>query len=228
MIDLELVLLAMRTRALSVTIATTGAVSQTATLTGYHRAAGSYLDDGFRPGHEITSVTGFLTSGNNQSTSVAGRVITAVTASDITCPGTTAETPPVSATITVGLPFCQAWEDIDTQPVANRPYVEESYVPATAELIAGPAVGGLLEETGLYILKFYAPPNLGGYALRKTANAVRALFTPGTAFTITGGRVHVSEKTAPWVGQVLRTDDGWSVVVLTIPWYSETTNAVAA
>jgi hypothetical protein len=227
MIDTELALVALRNRLLGVTVAATGAVSQTATATGYHRNAGSYLTDNFRPGMEITSVSGFLTAGNNQSTSVQGRVITAVTASDISCTGTAIESA-ATATIAVGLPFCRAWEGFDVTPVSGSPYVEEAFVPATSELVACPAAGGLLEETGLYILRIYALQNYGSHAIRRVADAIRLLFTPGTAVSAGSYRVRVSEKTASWAGQPLSTGDGWLVCVLTIPWYVETTNAIAA
>jgi hypothetical protein len=69
-------------------LATTGSGSFSATATGYHRATGDFVADGFTVGQNVQG-TGFSLSANNQNFDV--RRITNVTASDITCSGTVAE-----------------------------------------------------------------------------------------------------------------------------------------
>jgi hypothetical protein len=56
--------LALRGRVLTLSVATTGTTSLAATATGYTRAAGSFVTDGFKPGMEVLAA-GFATSGNN-------------------------------------------------------------------------------------------------------------------------------------------------------------------
>jgi hypothetical protein len=77
--------------------ATTGATSLSATATGYARAAGSFVTNGFRVGQTITA-SGFTNAANN------GRaVITAVTATALTVTktgGTVAEAAAANRTIT--------------------------------------------------------------------------------------------------------------------------------
>ena len=63
MIDSVSVQTSFRARARTVSVATTGSVQLSATTTGYHRASGSFIADGFQAGMEITYVTGFSTSG---------------------------------------------------------------------------------------------------------------------------------------------------------------------
>ena len=73
MIDHLAALLALRGRALTLSVATTGSTSLSATTTGYARAAGSFITDGLVVGAEITA-SGFTTPANNGQ-----GVVTAVT-----------------------------------------------------------------------------------------------------------------------------------------------------
>ena len=54
MLDKRRARIACQTRLLSTVVATTGAIALSATASGYHRAAGSFLDDQFAIGMEIT------------------------------------------------------------------------------------------------------------------------------------------------------------------------------
>ena len=64
MISGEAALLALRNRVLSVVTATTGSTTLVATTTGYTRATGSFVTEGFRIGMELAG-TGFSTAANN-------------------------------------------------------------------------------------------------------------------------------------------------------------------
>lgn len=229
MLDSVTAQLALRNRAVSVTVATTGTLATlSATATGYARSSGSFLTDGFAPGMEITLVTGFSTSGNNQATTVQGRVITSVTALAITCTGCAVEAAGGSRVITTGLPFDRAWENKAFEPTSGRPYVEEDFAPATSELISVPANGGSLEETGLYVLKVYGVANTGLGAIHKTVDALKLLFTPGTTITSGSDQIRVRGDVGPFAGQMIPQGDSWTVRTLTIPWRARTTNAIAA
>lgn len=220
MIDHTAATLAFRNRALSVSVCTTGASTLSATTTGYARTAGSFVTDGFAPGMEVTP-TGFTSNPVDIVTAVATLTLTVATAR-------TAENAAAGRTISVGLPAHRAWENTDFTPVSGKPFVEEDYVPATNTLITLPADTGQLEETGLYILKWYGLATYGVTAIRKSIDAVKALFAPGTALTAGSNTVRVRTDTGPYAGQLLPQGNGWSVVVLTVPWRTRTTNAIAA
>ena len=85
------------------------------------------------------------------------------------------------------------------------------------------------EETGLYVLRWYGLSGYGPDGLRKCVDALKLLFAPGTAFTLSDGTtVRVRADIGPWAGEVRRIDGGWAVCTLTIPWLARSTNQVAA
>jgi hypothetical protein len=234
MLDSVTAQLALRARAVSVTVATTGTLATlSATATGYARSSGSFLTDGFAPGMEITLVTGFSTSGNNQATTAQGRVITSVTALAITCTGCAVEAAGGSRIITAGLPFDRAWENKAFEPTSGRPYIEEDFVPGVTALM-GQRDGGLVVEQGLYVLKLYGIADTGISAIHKTIDALRALFAIGTSLTSGSTTVRIGDvdggtrQRGPVAGQIISAGLGRSVRVLTVPWYSFSTNTIAA
>lgn len=221
MIDSKLAVLALRNRAIGTTVATTGSATLTATSTGYTRAAGSFVTDGFEVGMEVTP-TGF--------TQTTRGIISEVSALTMLIRGgRTAQASGAGRTLSVSLPETCAWEGVDTEPVAGKPYLEEAWVPATSRIVTFPANGGLVEETGLYVLRWYGLAGVGHEALRACVEAVMARFTPGTSFTLSdGSKVHVRTDTGPSAGQIQRVDGGWLVLTLTVPWLGRSTNQVAA
>jgi hypothetical protein len=127
--------------------------------------------------------------------------------------------------LTLGtLPAARAWTNKDFTPTSGVPYVEEDYVPATSSLIAGPASGGLVEDTGVYVIKWYGLANTGLQVL-SSANALLALFSPGFALTASDGTtVRLRGDSAPSLGQVLPVSGGWAVCPVTVPFRIHTTN----
>ena len=222
MINNQSVHLALRNRALSLSVCTTGSLSLSATATGFARAAGSFVTDGFLVGMELTA-SGFVVAGNNGSF-----VITAVTALALSCANTTVDAAAAGRTLLVGLPALRAFENVDLIPVAGRPYVEEEYVPATNAMLTFPAQSATVEETGLYIVKWYGLSNTGISAIRKSVDALKALFAPGTTLTAASGDVVWARATiAATTGQMIPLTGGWSALVLTVPWLARSTNTVA-
>lgn len=229
--------MALRNRALGLVIATTGAATLAATATGFTRDAGSFLDDGFVPGMEICSA-GWNSSANNGTGVVSGVTDLALTVSmfaiatvagvqTITRPATVVEAADVGRTIVAGLPSQRAWENKELIPGATIPYVEEDFIPATHRIVTAPADGGLVEETGLYVLKWYGVPNIGIAALRKSSFALAKLYAPGTNLAAGTDVVTMRGDTAVQSGQILQLSTGWAALVLTVPWRARSRNVIA-
>ena len=220
MIDHDAAHLALRARAAGLIVCTTGAIALSATATGYHRTAGSFVTDGFKAGMEVTPA-GFANNGVS--------IIAQVTASDLTT--VTPQVIEASAggrTLTVGFPSLTADENIDFTPIPNRPYAEEDFVPATHVLTSATADQGVAEETGLYAIRYYGLEKYGSTGIRKLMTALAALFTPGTALTAGANVVRIRSDSSTVAGQVLPHGDGWAVCTLNIRWRAESLNAIAA
>lgn len=213
-------LLACRGRALTLSTCTTGSTSLSATTTGYARAAGSFVADGFAVGMEVTG-SGFSVTANN-----GARVVTAVSALALSCTGCATEAAAVGKTIASGLPTLRAFENVTLTPVAGQWFVEEDYLPGPAsQFTTGPR--GWIEVTPQYVLKLYAPPGTGATALYKAADALLTLFAPRTAITLsTGDVLRVRTDVAPYRGQLLQDAAGFAVVVITVPLRGETANTI--
>lgn len=219
MINHSLIALSLRAHALTLSVCTTGAASIAATATGFSRVTGSFLNDGFVVGQEI-STTGFIVPANN-----GGFLIAAVDDLTLSCTGTTAESAGVGV-ITVGLPVVQAWENIVLNPQPNQWYLEENYLPGpVTQITVGP--NGELEGLPMYVLKLYAPKNTGIRAIYSVSDALLNLFAPRTAITLSSGDVvRVRTTPAPYRSQLLQADPGWAVIAITIPCLIRTPNQI--
>ncbi len=223
MLDATATVLALRNRALSLSVCTTGSTTLSATTTGYARTTGSFLTDGFAVGMEVTP-TGFVA--NTIDTIIGVSTLTLTTKA-----ARTAESAASGRSIAVGLPALRAWENTDFSPVTGRHFVEEDYVPAAPFVVSFPPQGATRDERGLYVLRWYGLSNTSVAGLRKSVDALLALFTPGTTLTAGSNTVRIRGMTndpGPYAGQLLPQAGGWSVITLTIPWRSFTTNAIAA
>lgn len=211
--------LALRGRALTAVVCTTGTMTLAATATGFTRAAGSFLTDGFVPGQELAPA-GFADNTRLTVADVAALTLT-------TREGRSAEVAAAGRRLTVGPPAARAWENEDfTPPADGRGYLAESFVPATSQLRTIPRVGGLRELTGLYILRLFGPANAGAAALRRLADAIDAVLTPGTPLTLGNGDVvYVRGDVGPSTSQILPGAAGWAFLPLTVPWRLDTVNS---
>lgn len=211
--------LAMRARALTLSVATTGSTSLSATADGYERAAGSFLTDGFAPGMEVTG-TGFTNAANN-----AAKTLTKVTALAMECAGCVVEAA-ATRTITVGLPAGRAWENLHFDPTAEVPYVREQYLPGpSTQLTLGDE--GQLEVTPMYVLTLYGIGNTDIGSIRGYVDALLGHFKPGTTLTLASGdELRVRRDLAPFAGQLVPREDapGWAIVPVTIPFRLRTAN----
>jgi hypothetical protein len=207
-IDEVAVQLALRSKAMTLVVATTGTMSLSATTTGYARATGSFITDNFYPGMEIVPA-GFASN--------TPRVITAVSVLSITVNATlTAEGAAGGRSITVGLPSNRAWENIAYEPVAGVPWVREEFLPGpTQQATMGPL--GELEATPMYALYV----NVAAETVlteKRYVQALRVLFAPRTAITVTNvGILRVRADTGPYAGQLQPSTPGFAVQPLSIP-----------
>jgi hypothetical protein len=232
MIDETATTLALRNRALAVVVATTGVTSIAATSTGFTRAAGSFVTDGFAVGMELLAA-GFATAGNNGYKVVTSVSALALGVASLTTMAT--EAAGGNESLIAGLPEGRAFDNVafDPQSFAGRPYVEEDFLPGPSGLL-GQRNGGLVTETGLYVLKLYGLSGKDVAAIRKTINALKALYAIGTQLTAGAHVLHVGTLNAgptsggPYAGQILPQGDGRSVCALTVPWYALSINSIAA
>jgi hypothetical protein len=224
MIDSGLALIALRNRVRAAVSATTGSTTLSATTSGYVRSSGSFVTDGFKAGMEVLGA-GFTNSANNDYGVVSS---VAALALGITG-GRSTESAGAAKTVSAGLPFGKAWEGDEFTPTTGRPYIEESFVPASSRVWTFPANGGHVRETGLYVIRWYGVSRGGAEAIRAAVDAVKVQLSPGTGLTLSdGSTVRVRADTGPYTGELRRIEGGWSVLTLTVPWMSEATNAVAA
>lgn len=223
MIDYSATHLALRNRALAVSVATTGSASLSATAEAYERAAGSFIDDRFEAGMECVGA-GCAESANN----TVG-LITGVTATRLYIDGgRTVEVVGPGKTISVGFPAQRQWEGVELSQVVGRPYVEEEFMVAQHALESSPAEGAIAWEKGLYILRFYFPALFASIGGEKQANAILALFTPGTVLAAGANSVRIRQDIGPFASRFQPNGRGHLISTLTIPWESQSTNTVAA
>lgn len=210
MIDHVAAHLALRAKALTLAAVGTGAQSLSATLAGYHRAAGSFLTDGFAVGMEITPA-GFVSNPVS--------VIREITATDIvTAEARTVEAATTPSSLLVGLPAHRSWENVELERDVTRPYLEEEYSPSTSRVLTTPMSRSIIEYSGDYILKWYGLGNTDIIAIRRPVGALMTLFAPGTVLAAGNDKLIISGDPGPSTGQIIPLDSGWSALMLTIPW----------
>lgn len=224
MIDESAATLAFRNRALTLSAATTGSTTLSATALGYARSSGSFITDGFAQGMEVTA-TGYSAANN------AAHVITGVTSQFLTIKGGCAVQPATAGrNITAGLPSHRAWENesFTESDSVGFPYIAEQFVPATTSLLSITGQGGTVEETGLYVLTLYGLSDYGQAGIRKYINALKALYAPGTTMTAGSHTIRVRGDTSTRSGQIIPLGGEWSTCQLTIPWRAFSINTIAA
>lgn len=208
--DLELVRLALRARALALTVCTTGVISLASTASGYVRTTGSFLDDGFAVGMEVVPL-GF--------SDLTPRVITSVSALTVNVNGTvTAQNVASGRGLTVGLPAIRALENLEIDPIAGRPFAEEEFVPATRRLLTTTS-NGFVELTGLYVWRWYGLANTGGAGIRRCVNALCDQYPEMLGIPLTDSTtLRIRGNPAPSVGAITQRPGGWALCTLTVPW----------
>lgn len=237
MIDRDAVHLALRNRARGLVIATTGIAALSATATGYARSVGSFYDDGFAQGMEIDA-SGFPLAANNAtgiitflSPTVMDVFLFAIALTNavqtVTRSATVGDAEAAGRTITARYPTMRGWELETITPSAGIPYTEEDFVPATNVASGIPATTARMNETGLYVIRWYGIEGIGSKAIRNSTDALLRLFTPGTLLVAGANTVEIRGETAPVPAQILPQHNGWAVCTSTIPWRCRSLNTVA-
>lgn len=223
MIDEIQMQLALRSRLLTLSVATTGAVSLAATTTGYTRTTGSFVTDGLMAGMEAVAA-GFANNGPVVITEVsalaikAQRVVTTIVngVPTYSLAPIVAEVAASGRSLAVGLPSNRAWENDYFEPTAGIPWVREEFLPGpTSQETMGP--NGELQATPQYALYFNAPAGTRLTA-KRYVQAARVLFAPRTAIALTNGdTLRVRADTGPYAGQLQTSTPGFANQPLTIP-----------
>jgi hypothetical protein len=211
----------MRTALLGLVVFDTGAANLSVTALGYERAVGSFEDEGFAKGMELTP-SGFGVAGNNVVVG-APKVITAVTPTRISVNRTLTPEAANVRRLQVLLPTARAWENREFVPPQGTPWVKEEYLPGPMSFGANK---WLLAEP-MYVVKVNVPTDTGYLASVAYANAVLVLFKPASAFPMPNGNtLTVRGDVAPFMGQRLPNADhaGFSVVPVTVPFRCYTAN----
>jgi hypothetical protein len=219
MLDHMVCQLALRTRLLTLSVATTGSATLAATAAGYTRGSGSFVTDGFTKGMEVAP-TGFTQTDVGVVADVAALTLTIDG-------GRTVQSSGAGRTLAVGLPAIRAWENQrpPVDPIPGRPWVEENYLPGPVALQAIGAQGALW-ATPMYVLKLYHVADKGVGAANAYAKALLTLFAPTTAITLsTGDVLQVRGDVAPFLGQLIQAAPGYAVRALTIPLQVQSANA---
>jgi hypothetical protein len=211
MADMTLAQLALRERAKTLVICTTGALALTATATGFTRPAGSFLADGLVAGLEITPA-GFADNaiGTIQSVTALEVVLREARAAEAGVGG---------RSLAAGLPVTRKWENVEFDPPVGRVYIEESFTEGTSTVRSLPADGGVLDDTGLYVLRWYGLANTGMRSLRDPMKKLRTLFKPGTTLPLSDGTtLRIRTDVSPTVSGIQPGKPGWSMISIAIPW----------
>ena len=228
--------LALRARLLTLAGPTTGSTSLSATATGYARASGSFLTDGFKVGMEVTA-SGFGTAANNGTgriTAVAALTMS-VTAYTLTADTTehgytktdrtlVVEVASTGRTLAVHLPTHRAWENTRFAPIADIPFVEEQYL-AGALTKATLGSFGELEATPLYVVKLASPAGTGIGALARLVDELIEHFAPNTPVTVGSDRLLVRADVAPSAAPMVLLESGHMLATVTIPCRIRTANS---
>lgn len=201
--------LALRTRLLTLSVCTSGLTTLTPTATGYVRAAGSFLDDGFAVGLEIQP--------SRFKDNTPDTIVSVVEKEIITQNGRTAEKATLGS-LTVGLPSLRSWENVAFNPQSNHPYIDEQYLHGPAAIQHDGSVG-LFELTPMYVITVYVPSNAGMLASGRYGDALLSLFAPDTVMRLANGDlVRVRADVAPAPTQRRQTDPpNWSAMPVKIP-----------
>jgi hypothetical protein len=218
MLDHALARAALRTRALTTVVATTGSATLAASAAGYTRTTGSFLTDGFSVGMEVVP-TGF--------TQTTPGIISAITATLLTISGgRTVQTSGSGRTLAVGIPAMRAYQNVPFTPDPQRPYIVEGFEPLPMRVTTIARAHGKLEEIVLSVWNWYGIAGVGTEAIDRGVDAFIAKFTPGTHLSLSNGTALQMAGTVGRSG--LRAIDSWIVCTITIQCRASTRNAVAA
>jgi hypothetical protein len=117
------------------------------------------------------------------------------------------------------LPTAKAYENVTFTPPSGAPYAEEDFAPGTSRLVSATASGGMVEDTGLYVIRWYGLSGEATATMSQAITALLALFPPGSFLTATDGTiVRIQGTFAPRRSQITNPIAGRALSTITIPW----------
>lgn len=218
----DLVQAAGRAKALTLQVCTTGTMDLAATTTGYARATGSFISDGFEPGMQITPL-GFVA--NTVDTILAVATLTLTTKSS-----RSAESSASGRSITVGLPS-DFPDDVEFfEPSVGVPWAEEVYLPGP-QIKKTLGTFGQIELEPQYGVRVHVPAKMGtengSRAARKYADALCNHFAMNTTLVLDNTDVaRVRGDVGPFPSSTLPTRPGFVGKLTTFPLRLLTQNTI--
>lgn len=221
MIDEALLQAAIRSRAESLVVATTGSATLSATATGYARATGSFITDKFLVGQEVTP---------SAFTQTTPGLITAVSALALEINGgRTVQAAGSGRSLVVGLPALRAYDNKTITPLGYRHFITEELVPGATVIKTWPTRLGRFQEEWLSVWTWYGVAGTGAAGIRACVDAFKRLFASGTNLALSDSTsAFVRGDVAIKSGQILPVDGGWARCTITIPLRGSTQNVIAA
>lgn len=215
MIRHDAILRACRAYVHALEVCTTGVTTLEATATGYARASGSFIADGFAVGMQVTPL------GFSETTPARITALTALTMR-VDLPRAV-DSPAGSRELAVRLPDV-AWANVVYQPITGRVWFREEYLPGGGRKpVLG--AGGTVEAEPLYLMQIHVPQMTDLTAAHRYADALCRHFAPGTTIPEATHDIRVRADITPSPAGV-RVSDGWAVVTTTIPLRVHAPNAI--
>jgi hypothetical protein len=126
-------------------------------------------------------------------------------------------------------PADRSWPNVDFTPPVDRAHIESDYVPGPRPVITMPTSTGVVEASGLFVVRYCGLTDRGESIITEVAAAILEAFRPGTSETLASGNVlRIRGDLAPYPSQILPTGDtNKSRCTITIPWRCYATNTVS-
>lgn len=150
------------------------------------RTAGSFIEDGFAVGDEVT-ISGFAAAGNNGKTQITDWSATTMTVAKAL------EAESATISMSVCLPESRHWEGFAFQPVLGVPFVDENFLIVSSN-VASLGGGGMQRHVMSAVAKLNYPQKIGTRAIELMAGRLCKVFEPGVSLSRDGD-----------VGSVIRT-----------------------
>lgn len=218
---------ACRARLVTLIVADTGPISIAASVAGgsqgrsaYIRddVGGSFIEDGFRVGMEVSPV-GFPL---NAPTPIVALTALVATVKDVLGAVGAAG----GRSLRVALPSGRRWENVAFDPTTGRPYFEEQYTPGPGHRASSVKDGWLTYEPQYFVL-FNTQEGVGGEASNGYTDTLRALFRPDSIMVLPNGDIlRVRGDVIPYASQLQNATPGWVTTVFTIPLRVLTQNSI--
>lgn len=219
MLNNHMALMALRNRVIALEVTTTGSTTLQATSTDYVRTSGDFVADGFVRGQELLPA-GFATNAPATIKNVAPLVLTVNQVLIAQAAG-------AGRSLTVGIPSLRAWENRKVDPQKKLWHIKEEYIPGPIQNQETKGPLGWVREEPIYFITLRGLSGTGAAALFKAAGAVVASFPPRDALTLADGTIlRVRSLQGPTHGKILQDEDGFAVIVVTIPLWVRTQNTI--